>query len=61
MDSERRDLIGRLRELMTYRVVGEPVWLYVLWLTICLVVSVAIVWGIASGAASCPAGTPGCG
>jgi hypothetical protein len=61
MDSERPDLLARLRAAMTYRLIGEPVWLYVLWLTICLVVSIAIIWGIVSGEASCPAGTPGCG
>jgi hypothetical protein len=61
MDSEPDDLLTRVRRLMTYRIIDEPVWLYVLWITICLVISVAIVWGILSGEASCPAGTPGCG
>ena len=63
-DSEapvRRDFGERLRYFLTYRIIDEPVWLYLLWLTICLVISVAIVWGILSGEASCPAGTPGCG
>jgi hypothetical protein len=61
MDSEPDDLLTRVRRLMTYRIIDEPVWLYVVWITICLVISVAIVWGILSGEASCPAGTPGCG
>ena len=59
-NSIARRLVDLIHRAMIHRIVDEPVWAYLLWLTICGVAAVAIIWGILSGAASCPAGTPGC-
>jgi hypothetical protein len=59
-DSGAQRFRDRLHEFMFRRVIGEPVWLYLFWLTVCVVLSTVIIWGILSGATSCPAGTPGC-
>jgi hypothetical protein len=59
-DRGERRFRDRLPRWLFYRVVEEPVWLYLFWLTICVVLATVIIWGILSGATPCPAGTPGC-
>ncbi|HEY8767119.1 MAG TPA: hypothetical protein VIP09_07645 [Dehalococcoidia bacterium] len=59
-DDENGGFRDRLHQFLFRRVFGEPVWLYLFWLTVCVVLSTVIIWGILSGATPCPAGTPGC-
>jgi len=53
-------LVPRVRRILNHRIIEEPVWVYIVWITICTVLTVAIIWGILSGSTPCPSGTPGC-
>lgn len=62
--SEHHGLAQHLRDLapdwLFYRVIEEPVWLYILWVTVCVVLSAAIIYSILSGSVPCPDPGSGC-
>jgi len=59
-DSGKRRFRDRLPRWLFYRVVEEPVWLYLFWLTICVVLATATIYSILSGSVPCPDPTSGC-
>jgi Fe2+ transport system protein B len=59
-DGRTERFFDRVHRLMYTRVIGEPVWLYVLWIIVCLVLAIGTVYSILSGSVPCPDPTSGC-
>jgi hypothetical protein len=59
-DGAPERFLDRVHRLMFTRVIGEPVWLYVLWFTVCAVLAIGTTYSILSGSVPCPDPTSGC-
>jgi hypothetical protein len=56
----RRRLRNRMPDWLFYRLIGEPVWLYLFWITLCVVLAIGTTYSILSGSVPCPDPTSGC-